>query len=71
MLLDRVARSPASGPLGSSSLGACEPERCWGGIGGVLFTPNGSCVGCFGEEVPLSLMTDLLSRSKNPIFELL
>ena len=30
--------------------GACEPERCWGGIGGVLFAPNGSCVGYFGEE---------------------
>ena len=50
--------------------GACEPERCWGGIGGVLFAPNGSCVGYFGEEVPLPLMTDLLSKSKNPIFEL-
>ena len=36
----------------------------------MLFAPNGSCVGYFGEEVPLPLMTDLLSKSKNPIFEL-
>ena len=50
--------------------GACEPDRSWGGIGGVLISPNGSCVGCFGEEVPQSLMDSLLARSKNPIFEL-
>ncbi|CAE7226396.1 NaCP60E [Symbiodinium sp. CCMP2592] len=50
--------------------GACEPERQWGGIGGVLISPNGSCAGYFGEEVPSSLMHDLLAASKNPIFEL-
>ena len=36
----------------------------------MLISPNGSCVGCFGEEVPQSLMDSLLARSKNPIFEL-
>ncbi|CAE7465617.1 NaCP60E [Symbiodinium sp. CCMP2592] len=50
--------------------GACEPERQWGGIGGVLISPNGYCAGYFGEEVPSSLMHDLLAASKNPIFEL-
>ena len=50
--------------------GACEPEKGWGGIGGVLFAPNGSCAGFFGEEVPKELMQQLLSFSKNPIFEL-
>ena len=50
--------------------GACEPERHWGGIGGVLFAPNGSCAGYFGEEVPRELMDHLMSFSKNPIFEL-
>ncbi|CAE7032271.1 NaCP60E [Symbiodinium sp. CCMP2592] len=50
--------------------GACEAERSWGGVGGVLFAPNGSCAGYFGESVPDELMIQLLSFSKNPIFEL-
>ncbi|CAE7253337.1 NaCP60E [Symbiodinium sp. CCMP2592] len=50
--------------------GACEAEKSWGGIGGVLFAPNGSCAGYFGESVPDELMKQLLSFSKNPIFEL-
>ncbi|CAE7280308.1 NaCP60E [Symbiodinium sp. CCMP2592] len=50
--------------------GACEADRSWGGIGGVLFAPNGSCAGYFGESVPDDLMKQLLSFSKNPIFEL-
>ena len=50
--------------------GACEPEKSWGGVGGVLFSPSGSCVSYFGEEVPSGLMHSLLSFSKNPIFEL-
>ena len=77
VLLDRVASSAPLVVQPSIKAtwiiftdGACEPERCWGGIGGVLFAPNGSCVGYFGEEVPEPLMTSLLSKSKNPIFEL-
>ncbi|CAE7730387.1 NaCP60E, partial [Symbiodinium sp. CCMP2592] len=50
--------------------GACEAEKSWGGIGGLLFAPNGSCAGYFGESVPEELMKQLLSFSKNPIFEL-
>ena len=50
--------------------GACEPERRWGGIGGVLVAPNRSVAGYFGEEVPSSLMDELLEVSQNPIFEL-
>ena len=50
--------------------GACEPEKSWGGVGGVLFSPSGSCVSYFGEEVPSDLMRSLLPSSKNPIFEL-
>ena len=43
--------------------GASTPEERWGGIGAVLFAPNGSCVGWFGEQV-------LLDKSSNPIYEL-
>ena len=50
--------------------GACEPEKCWGGIGAVLFGPNRCVAGYFGEPVDARVMKKLLSRSKNPIFEL-
>ena len=50
--------------------GACEPERSWGGIGAVLFGPNGQVAGFFGESVDFEIMSLLLKQSKNPIFEL-
>ena len=50
--------------------GASTPEERWGGIGAVLFSPNGSCVGWFGEQVPEGLMDSLLDKSSNPIYEL-
>ena len=50
--------------------GACEPDRGWGGIGAVLFGPNGQVAGFFGESVSQDVMGPLLKQSKNPIFEL-
>ena len=50
--------------------GACEPDRGWGGIGAVLFGPNGQVAGFFGESVSQDIMGPLLKKSKNPIFEL-
>ena len=50
--------------------GACEPERCWGRIGAVLFSPNRCVAGFFGESVDMQLMQRLLSCSANPTYEL-
>ena len=52
--------------------GACEGQEGLktGGIGGVLINPSGSIVSFFGGEVPAKLMSVLLSKSKNPIYEL-
>ena len=50
--------------------GACEPEKCWGGIGAVLFGPNRCVAGFFGESVDARVTKKLFSHSKNPIFEL-
>ena len=50
--------------------GACELEKCWGGIGAVLFGPNRCVAGFFGESVDARVMKKLFSHSKNPIFEL-
>ena len=48
--------------------GACEPDRGWGGIGAVLFGPNGQVAGFFGESVSQDVMGPLLKKSKNPNF---
>ena len=45
--------------------GACEPEKCWGGIGAVLFGPNRCVAGFFGESVDARVMKKLFSHSKN------
>ena len=50
--------------------GACEPDKSWGGIGAVLFGPNGQVAGFFGESVSPRIMSLLLKQSKSPIFEL-
>ena len=50
--------------------GACEPDKSWGGIGAVLFGPNGQVAGFFGESVSPRIMSLLLKQSRNPIFEL-
>ena len=52
--------------------GACEgPEgNKVGSIGGVLIDPLGVLTQFFGGEVPTDLMSQLLKRSKNPIYEL-
>ena len=50
--------------------GACEPERRWGGIGGVLISPNGTCAGYFGEEVPASLTDDFFLFRRTPFSNL-
>eukprot|EP00438_Fugacium_kawagutii_P023973 Skav204018 [mRNA] locus=scaffold229:27438:28982:+ [translate_table: standard] len=41
-----------------------------GGVGGVIFPPDGACVQYFREAVPDSLLALLLQRSKDPIYEL-
>jgi hypothetical protein len=52
--------------------GACEgPDGAkTGSIGGVLVCPRGTLVQFFGGTVPVDLMELLLSKSKNPIYEL-
>ena len=50
--------------------GACEPEKCWGGIGAVLFGPNRRVAGFFGESVDAQIMERLFASSSNPIYEL-
>ena len=50
--------------------GACEAEKRFGGIGGILISPSGSCVQYFSAEVPSWLMDLLLEESANPIHEL-
>ena len=50
--------------------GACNPESSWGGVGGVLISPDGSLLEYFGASVPEDLMKALMSASQNPIFEL-
>ena len=52
--------------------GACEgPDGSKkGGVGGVLVDPTGTVASFFGGEVPAQLMSLLLQRSKNPIYEL-
>ena len=50
--------------------GACAPENSWGGIGGVLVSPQGRVVEFFGDSIPEKLTHALLARSANPIFEL-
>ena len=76
-LLSRIASAEPLRVLKGISLtwtlftdGACEAEQGTGGIGAVLFAPNGTCAGHFGESVPASLMHSLLQKSKNPIYEL-
>ena len=50
--------------------GCCEAERRFGGVGGILISPQGSCVAYFSAEVPDWLMDALLQTSANPIHEL-
>ena len=50
--------------------GACEPEKCWGGVGAVLLGPNRRVAGFFGESVDAHTMQRLLALSSNPIYEL-
>ena len=50
--------------------GACEPEKCWGGVGAVLFGPNRRVAGFFGESVDPQIMQRLFASSANPIYEL-
>ena len=52
--------------------GACEgPDNAkQGSVGGVLVNPQGQLVQFFGGSVPKDLMDLLLSRSRNPIYEL-
>ena len=50
--------------------GACEPEKCWGGVGAVLLGPNRRVAGFFGESVDSQIMQRLLASSSNPIHEL-
>ena len=77
-LKERVLVAPPI-KLTSSSLG------CWiiftdgavggddgkiGSVGGVLFSPHGSCHSFFGAEVPTNIMSRLCQTSANPIYEL-
>ena len=50
--------------------GSCEAEKKFGGIGGILISPSGSCVQYFSSEVPAWLMDLLLEEPANPIHEL-
>ena len=50
--------------------GACAAEEKSGGIGGILISPNATCVSFFSSAVPLWMMEKLLERSANPIHEL-
>ena len=50
--------------------GCCEAERRFGGIGGILVSPSGTCVQYFSAEVPSWMMDILLETSANPIHEL-
>ena len=50
--------------------GACEPEKCWGGVGAVLFGPNRRVAGFFGESVDTQITQRLFASSSNPIYEL-
>ena len=50
--------------------GACNAEARTGGVGGILFCPEGSAESFFGEQVPESVMNHLFSFSENPIYEL-
>ena len=50
--------------------GAFEPGTgILASIGGVLISPNGSPVQCFGEAVPRSFIDQLLEVSEHPIYE--
>ena len=50
--------------------GCCEADKRFGGIGGILISPQGSCVSFFSSEVPSWMMDKLLAKSANPIHEL-
>ena len=50
--------------------GACVADDKFGGLGGILISPLGSCVFFFSAQVPLWLMDKMLERSQNPIHEL-
>eukprot|EP00435_Cladocopium_sp_Y103_P012737 s4229_g3.t1 len=51
--------------------GAYEPESATPAtFGGVLISPGGVPVECFGECIPNSFLQELLSESKHPIYEL-
>ena len=50
--------------------GAYEPGTdVLASVGGVLVSPNGSLVQCFGEEVPRSLVDQLHEFSDHPIYD--
>ena len=50
--------------------GAYEPGAgILASVGGVLVSPSGSLVQCFGEEVPRSLVDQLHEFSDHPIYE--
>ena len=46
--------------------GSCEAEKKFGGIGGILISPSGSCVQYFSSEVPAWLMDLLLEGLQTP-----
>ena len=51
--------------------GAYEPcTDCLASIGGVLVSPGGQLVQCFGEHVPSSLVQSLLAFSNHPTYEI-
>ena len=50
--------------------GSCEAEKRFGGIGGILISPSGSCVQYFSSDVPAWLMDLLLEESANLNHEL-
>ena len=50
--------------------GCCEADKRFGGIGGILISPQGSCVSFFSSAVPSWMMDKLLVKSANPIHEL-
>ena len=51
--------------------GAYEPSSRWKAtIGGVLISPSGTAIECFGECLDENLLEELLSDSAHPIYEL-
>ena len=51
-------------------MAAAKPNDAFGGIGGILISPSGTCVQYFSAEVPPWMMDILLETSANPIHEL-